>query len=182
MQVREVNTFSPADWPQLGRDAQRTNYSPQQINPPYCYAWKWYGVPMASRAQPVVSAGRLFIGGMDGAMYARDATTGVELWRVQTGGPIRHSAGVLADAVIFSSHDGFTYALNAANGAQLWKTATGPSATAPLIDAARGWAYVASTSGKLTALRASDGVIQWVFDAGAPVLTTPALSSDGSRV
>jgi hypothetical protein len=25
------------DWPQLGRDAQRSNYSPLQVNPPYCY-------------------------------------------------------------------------------------------------------------------------------------------------
>lgn len=178
----DANEVLPADWPQLGRDAQHTNYSPQQVNPPYCYAWKWYGVPMASRAQPVVAAGRLFIGGMDGVIYARDATTGAELWKVQTDGPIRHSAGVLDDTVIFSSHDGFTYALNVVNGAQLWKAATGPSATAPLIDAARGWAYVASTLGKLTALRASDGAVQWTFDAGAPILTSPALSTDGSRV
>ncbi len=115
-------------------------------------------------------------------MYARDATTGAELWKVQTDGPIRHSASVLSNTVIFSSHDGFTYALNAANGAQFWKTATGPSATAPLIDAARGWAYVGSTSGTLTALRASDGAVQWTFDAGAPILTSPALSTDGSRL
>ena len=25
------------DWPQLGRDAQRSNYSPLQVNPPYCW-------------------------------------------------------------------------------------------------------------------------------------------------
>ncbi len=167
----EAGAIAPADWPQLGRDAQRTNYSPQQVNPPYCYAWKWYGVPMASRAQPVVASGRLFIGGMDGVMYARDATTGAELWKVQTGGPIRHSAGVLGGAVVFSSHDGFTYALNAADGALLWKRATGPSATAPLVDESRGWVYVASTAGSLTALRADDGATQWGFDAGAPILT-----------
>lgn len=71
--------IAASDWPQLGRDPQRTNYSPQQINAPYCYAWKWYGVPFASRAQPVVASGRLFIGGMDGKLYARNATTGAPL-------------------------------------------------------------------------------------------------------
>ncbi|MDW8101141.1 MAG: hypothetical protein RML36_16835, partial [Anaerolineae bacterium] len=34
--------YAPGDWPQLARDPQRTNYSPQQVNPPYCYVWKWY--------------------------------------------------------------------------------------------------------------------------------------------
>ena len=27
-------TISAQDWPQLGRDAQRSNYSPIQVNPP----------------------------------------------------------------------------------------------------------------------------------------------------
>jgi hypothetical protein len=170
------------DWPQFGHDAQRTNYTPTQVNAPYCYAWKWYGVPMASRAQAVVVGNRLFIGGMDGALHARDATTGAPLWTYQTGGPIRHSAGVLGAAVIFSSHDGFTYALNVTDGALLWKTATGASATATLVDEVRGWVYAASTYGKLTALNAASGAKQWEFDAGAPILTSPSLSLDGSKV
>ena len=92
------------DWPQLGRDAQRSNYSPLQVNPPYCYIWKWYEVPFASRAQPVVAAGRLFIGGMDGVFYARNASTGAPLWTFAVdGSPIRHSAGVLNDTVVFST-------------------------------------------------------------------------------
>jgi hypothetical protein len=42
------------DWPQLGHDSQRSNATSEQVDPPYCYAWKWYEVPIASRAQPVV--------------------------------------------------------------------------------------------------------------------------------
>lgn len=174
--------IAAGDWPQLGRDPQRTNYSPQQINAPYCYAWKWYGVPFASRAQPVVASGRLFIGGMDGRLYARNATTGAPLWAYQTGGPIRHSPGVLGNTVVTGSHDGYTYALDAATGALLWRTLTGPSATAPLLDEGRNWVYVAATDGFLRALRLSDGAQQWAYNAGAPILTSPSLSADGSRV
>ncbi|MCS7177797.1 MAG: PQQ-binding-like beta-propeller repeat protein [Anaerolineae bacterium] len=174
---------APGDWPQLARDPQRTNYSPQQVNPPYCYIWKWYEVPFASRAQPVVVSGRLFIGGMDGVLYARNASTGASLWTFPgDGSPIRHSAGVMSDTVVFSTHAGNTFALNAADGVLRWQRYTGPSATAPLMDPSRGWVYVASTNGTLTALRLSDGAVMWQHQSDAPILTTPALSRDGSLV
>ncbi|MFN4295077.1 MAG: PQQ-binding-like beta-propeller repeat protein, partial [Thermoflexales bacterium] len=171
------------DWPQIGRDAQRSNYTPLQVNPPYCYVWKWHEAPFASRAQPVVAGGRLFMGSMNGVLYARDAATGASLWTFAgDGSPIRHSAGVLGDTVLFSTHLGNTFALDASNGSLRWQRFTGPSATAPLMDAARGWAFVASTDGALTALRMSDGAVMWQHQSDAPILTTPALSRDGSLV
>jgi len=82
------------NWSQLGSNPQRTGYSPVQVDPPYCYTWKWYEAPIASRAQPVVANGRLFIGSMDGIIYARDASTGAPLWQHQTDGPIRNTGAV----------------------------------------------------------------------------------------
>jgi hypothetical protein len=179
------NTYLPfigvrtgLDWPQLGHDAQRSNYTNEQVDPPYCYTWKWYEVPFASRVQPVVSRGRLFIGGMDGILYARNASTGAPLWSYTTQGPIRHSAAVFVNTVIVSSHDGWTYALNTTNGSLIWKSFTGVSETAPLIDSLRGWVYVASTSGNLTALTITDGKQQWSYTSDEPILTSPALSRD----
>ena len=170
------------DWPQLGHDPQRSNTTSAQVDPPYCYTWKWYEVPIASRAQPVVAGGRLFIGSMDGVLYARDASTGAPLWSFPSQGPIRNSAGVLNDTVVFSSHDGYTYALDAASGAFKWKTLTGASSTAPLMDAARGRVYVGSSNGKLTALNITTGGVVWDYDSGAPILTSPALSVDGQTI
>jgi uncharacterized repeat protein (TIGR01451 family) len=40
------------NWPQLGHDPHRANYTPAQVDPPCCYTWKWDEVPIASRAQP----------------------------------------------------------------------------------------------------------------------------------
>ena len=170
------------DWPQLGHDPQRTNYTSVQVDPPYCYTWKWDEVPIASRAQPVVADGRLFVGSMNGLLYARDASTGAPLWSFASQGPIRHSAGVAGSTVVFSSHDGYTYGLNVANGALQWTANTGPSQTAPLMDEGRGWAYVASSNGKLTALNLANGAQIWQYDSGAPILTSPSLSTDGQTV
>jgi outer membrane lipoprotein-sorting protein len=178
----QVSSTPDVDWPQLGHDSQRTNYTLEQVDPPYCYAWKWYQVPIASRAQPVVSQGKLFIGGMDGTLYARDATTGAPLWDYPTLGPIRHSPAVLTNTVIVSSYDGYTYAFNSSSGKLVWKNHTGPSAAAPLIDTLRRWIYIASTNGQLYALRLSDGKSQWIYDSKAPILTTPSLSQDGQTI
>ena len=143
---------SGLDWPQLAHDAQRTGYTSQQVDPPYCYAWKWNAVPIASRAQPVVKNNHLFIGGMDGRLYARDATSGAPIWNFATAGPIRHAPAASGNMVITGSYDGYTYALAAADGGLFWETFTGSSATAPLIDEARQRVFVASTNGILTAL------------------------------
>ena len=176
-------SLADEDWPQLGRDAQRSNYSPQQVNPPYCYIWKWYEVPFASRAQPVIAAGNLFIGGMDGVFYARNASTGAPLWTFAgDGSPIRHSAAVAGETVVFSTHQGNTFALNVTNGTLRWQSFTGRSATAPLIDAGRNRVIVASTNGRLSALNLSDGSLVWEYDSGAPILTSPALSRDNSLI
>jgi uncharacterized repeat protein (TIGR01451 family) len=173
-------TESDQDWPQAGHDAQRTNVSTVEVDPPYCYAWKWYEAPFASRTQPVISSGRLFIGSMEGTLFARDATTGSPLWRYETSSPIRNSAAVYGGTVvIFTTHAGFTYGLSATGGNLLWKIETGSSSTAPLIDPASGRVYVASSSGKLTALNAQDGSKVWEYQSSAPILTSPALSSDG---
>ena len=170
------------DWPQIGHDSQRTNYTSEQVDPPYCYSWKWYEVPLASRMQPVVSDGRLFIGGMDGKLYAINASTGAPLWNFLTSGPIRQSAAVMQDKVFFSSHDGYTYALGVVSGKFLWKTFTGSSSTAPLLDYNRDWVYVASSNGILTALNSANGSQVWVYDFGAPILTTPALSENNQTI
>jgi uncharacterized repeat protein (TIGR01451 family) len=170
-----------SDWPQLQHDPQRTGYTPSEVRPPYTYLWKWNEVPFANRTQPVVAGGRLFIGGLDGVMYARDAQTGAPLWAFATGGPIRHSAAVYAGQVFFGSHDGSVYALDAGTGALNWQfqTATG-IATAPAV--ANDTVYIGSTSGVFYALNTNGGSLRWSCDIGAPILTSAALSVDGNTV
>jgi len=169
------------DWPQLQHDAQRTGYTPEEVQPPYTYLWKWNEVPFASRTQPVVAGGRLFIGGLDGVLYARDARTGAPVWSFATAGPIRHSAAVYNGRVFFGSHDGKVYALDAARGTLCWQFQTGAGvATAPAV--ANDTVYIGSTDGVFYALNTSNGSAHWRYDVGVPILTSAALSVDGNTV
>ncbi len=169
------------DWPQLQHDPQRTGYTPEEVRPPYVYLWKWNEVPFAGRTQPVVAGGRLFIGGLDGKMYARDAQTGAPLWSFATAGPIRHSAAVYEGRVFFGSHDGKVYAIDATLGDMSWEFQTGAGiATAPAV--ANDTVYIGSTGGVFYALNTNTGNLRWSHDVGTPILTSAALSVDGDTV
>lgn len=179
--VNSINAQGSGDWPQLQHDPQHTGYTTGEVRPPYVYLWKWNEVPLASRTQPVVAGGRLFIGGLNGVMYARDAQTGAPLWSFTTAGPIRHSAAVYAGRVFFGSHDGKVYALDAAQGTLIWQYQTGSGiVVAPAV--ANDTVYIGSTDGVFYALNTNDGGLRWSYGVGAPILTSAALSVDGSTV
>jgi len=176
-----ISAQESGDWPQLQHDPQRTGYTPNKVDPPYTYLWKWNEVPFATRTQPVVADGRLFIGGLDGVMYARDAQTGAPLWTFATAGPIRHSAAVYEGQIFFGSHDGRIYALNAAQGTLNWQFQTDSGiVTAPAV--ANHTVYIGSTDGVFYALNTNDGTLRWSYNVGAPILTSAALSVDGNTV
>ncbi|MFZ5917182.1 MAG: PQQ-binding-like beta-propeller repeat protein [Chloroflexota bacterium] len=174
-----VSAQADDDWPQLQHDPQRTGYAPTEVRPPYTYLWKWNQVPFASRTQPVVADNRLFIGGLDGIMYARNALTGAPIWSFSTEGPIRHSAAAYEGRVFFGSHDGNVYAIDAAQGSLAWQFQTGGGiATAPAV--VNDTVYIGSTDGLFYALNSATGALRWSYDVGAPILTSAALSVDGS--
>jgi outer membrane protein assembly factor BamB len=175
------------DWPQLQRDPQHTGTSPQQVNPPYRYYWRWNEAPFASRTQPVVADNRLFIGSLNGRMYALDADQDAGggaptvLWSRDVGAPIRDTAAVYNGRVYFGAYDGWVHALDAANGNIVWSFLTGGGvAAAPVVD--NGVVYIGSTDGLFYALDAVTGQLRWTYNAGAPILTSAALSADGLTV
>lgn len=176
-----------ADWPQLQYDAQRTGAAPQPVAGPYRFYWRWNAVPLASRIQPVVAANRLFIGSINGTMYALDAdqdangNTPSVLWSRDLGSPIRAGAAVVGDTVIVGTRLGDIYGLDAANGQVRWIFPTGAAITAaPLVTSDT--AYLGTSGGVLYALAVADGALRWNYRAGWPILSAAALSADGTTV
>ena len=74
---------------------------------------------------PIVFDGRVYAGNRDGYFYCLDAQSGALVWRFKTGGPIRFSAAMDAQRVIyFASQDMHAYALRDAGtaGQLVWKS------------------------------------------------------------
>lgn len=177
------------DWPQLAHDARRTGWSAEFVEGPYRFTWRWTGVPFASRAQPVVVGERLYMGALDGAMYAVAALDDNRggpptiAWRTDLGSPIRAGAAVDGDIVVVGTHDGRVVGLHRGNGEVQWSFATGGAILAsPAID--DGVAYLGSADGTFYALRTADGSVVWERPIGPPILGSAAVgeTAGGKRV
>jgi len=76
------------------------------------------------KSSPVVSGGKVYIGSLDGYLYALDANNGGIVWRVKTDGQIESSPAVADGAVYFTAEEptaGALYKLDANSGALIWK-------------------------------------------------------------
>ena len=171
-----------ADWPQLGNGPQHLGYSPEKLRPPLKLKWNVQFQPerLYPALQPVVAAGRVFLGTERGNLYAVDAATAKRLWKFPPGadehvGPILHTAGVEGGRVFFASMDGCVYALEAESGKLAWKfgwPGCGGFSTAVLL--AEGMVFAASRRGSLFRIRQADGKCPWVVHTGVPLLQSLA--------
>jgi outer membrane protein assembly factor BamB len=91
-------------------------------------------------------------GSEDGTVYAVDADTGQERWRVSAGGAVVSSPALVGDVVALGSDDGTVYGLDPASGRQRWTYRAGGPVEAPVVVGDGGILYVASRDGALAAL------------------------------
>ncbi len=115
-------------------------------------------VPKAfSYAGPVIKDGVLYVGNLDGYMYAINTADGSLKWRFKTGGGITSSALVADGVVYFGSKDDSVYAVDAASGTKLiWKFQTGGDVlSSPKIH--DGVVWVGSNDKKMYSIDAKTG-------------------------
>lgn len=132
-----------------------------------------------SYSSPVIAAGVLYIGNLDGHIYALGVSDGRLLWRFATGAAVT-STPIVAERILYTgSNDTVIYALelSTAEGTApsvLWQYATRDwvNSTAALAD---GVLYVGSNDRHVYALAAQTGAFLWRFETKGPVVSTPAV-------
>ena len=70
--------------------------------------------------QPTVADGRLYIGNMNGMVYALDASSGCTLWSYRARTHVRSSIVIAGDILVFADYETNVYALEANSGSLLW--------------------------------------------------------------
>jgi arylsulfatase A-like enzyme len=111
------------DWPMLAHDPARSGTTAFELRPPFERKWHRFFADegLMAGVQPVVAAGRVFIGSLAGILHAIDSETGRDLWTFRAGGAVLHAAAVADARVFFGAADGRLYALDAARGTLLWR-------------------------------------------------------------
>jgi hypothetical protein len=125
-------------------------------------------ITIAHTVQPVVSAGRVFAGSMDGKAFAIDAESGSTLWSADIPGGTIVTAAVAGTVVLFATLRGALHAFDVADGSAKWTRDLGRSVTcAPCV--ANGRVAVADHGGVARCFDAQSGALLWERRLPAPV-------------
>ena len=148
------------DWSLANHDAARTGRTLDEPKPPYRVEWvrQFPNELMTTRVEPIVAAGRLYVGTYAGRMHSLEGATGDEAWTAQLDGPILHSAACVEGICVTATAAGTVYGLKPADGTVLWRTPLGDHGfdTTPLIvNHLVVWAAVAARSSASTCTPAS---------------------------
>lgn len=136
------------------------------------------------RSSPAVVDGRVFFGSFDGKVYALEASTGRQVWAVDTNTPnvswhaVQGSCAVSEGIVYVGSRSTFFYGLDAATGKMLWRHSHKGS-WVPSSPAVRdGIAYVGQSEPKKITAIDSKGRVLWVTTSKNHTFSSPALAGD----
>jgi outer membrane protein assembly factor BamB len=168
------------DWPTWQHDGARTGRTtefakvkkfPDQPGA----AWKFsFPERVHFRTQPIVVGGVVYVGCMDGNLYAFKGRAGERLWTFAADGEITNAPTVDRGVVIFGTIAGSVYGVDAKEGRELWKRATGgPVMSSPAVEGGR--AFIASFDGKLHAFDVRTGKELWSLATGNKIVQSPAV-------
>ena len=127
---------------------------------------------LAFSAGPVVGRDKIVLGTSNAEVVAYNAADGALLWKTSVSSEILALPRIASDIVVVRSSDGRITALDEKNGATLW---THERSTPALSLRSRGSPVIADNlvidgyaSGKLIALKLSDGKLEWEATVALP--------------
>jgi len=153
----------------------RTQYSP---GVPFDYVWhqEYWSELIATEAEPIVAEGLVFFGTFAGNLRALDADTGLEVWKLDLGAPIRHSPAYTAGQLFAATMGGKVVAVEAKTGKEAWTFQAlkrGGFVASPAIYS--GCVFIGDRAGDLYALDCAKGTVKWRTGLGAMIQQTAAL-------
>ncbi len=129
------------------------------------------------QSSPAVANGRVFVGSRDGFLYAVDAASGRQLWRVDHQMSWVNTSPAVSGDLVFagSSDERFIQAVDVATGKERWRVTTERAVwSSPAI--AENHVYVGDGSGTIYALDRATGQERWRHKAGRRILSSPTLA------
>jgi outer membrane protein assembly factor BamB len=176
------------NWPEFGYNALGQRANPYETTLTMSNvgnleeAWS-YTTGAAIDSSPAIVNGVVYVGSIDGSVYALNAATGNLKWSAATGGAVISSPAVAGGSVYVGSANGTVYAFNAATGAVKWSddlSILEPSGLYGSPTVSNGIVYIGGNSGNLYALNASSGFSNWAAPTGGNIESAPVAS--GGRV
>ena len=184
-QLNEPAVFGGAQWPVFRSDSSLRGAAEGNLPDRLALVWR-LETEGAITSTPVAAAGTVFVGSMDGHLYAADLATGHLRWRFEANNAIQ-AAPLIADGTVYvGAESGTLYAIDAEDGAEIWTfSATGKilGSANTFLDTQTGKRriVVGSYDNYLYCLDARDGQLIWKHQAGNYIHGAPAIA-DGAAI
>ena len=124
-----------------------------------------------------IAAGTVYIGTLDGCLYAINLEDGLLKWKYQTSGEIKSSPTVISNVVYFGDSMGVFHAVDAQTGESIWTFETEAEIISS-ANVAQDRLLFGSYDQFLYCLSAEDGSLAWKFETEGYVHGTPAIVND----
>lgn len=112
---------SPGSWnDRYVRDVNLTRSQVAGMKLKWSFVFPDTGPFTSAGSEPTVVDGRLYIGNLNGMVYALDAKTGCTYWSFKARTHVRSNIAVWGDALVFADYETNVYALAAETGALRW--------------------------------------------------------------
>lgn len=108
-----------SDWPIFRGDSRLSGVASQTLADELVPLWV-FEVPEGIESSATVADGVVYVGGLDGGLYAIDLSTGKLRWRHEAGAEIKSSPSVLGKTVFFGDGNGTFHAVDTETGAARW--------------------------------------------------------------
>lgn len=110
-----------ADWPMFRGDSQSTGVARSKLPNDLELLWKFAVPKGAFEGTPAIVAGVVYIGDLDGSLYALDLATGEQKWVQKLEGGFTASPAVRDGLIFIGDYDGRFYCVRAEDGKLLWQ-------------------------------------------------------------
>ncbi len=179
---------APADaWPMARGCAAGTGRSAMRIAVPLAEHWQRSFDKTAFGAVPVIAAGTIYVGDLDGAFHALDLETGVTRWSFKAEAAGFSSAAAVSldervPLVVVGDDTGVVRAFDRSKGTVEWEYETdgeisgGPTIVAAESDSDQPRVFVGSQDASLACLHLADGALHWKHSIADQIRCSPTIA------
>ena len=171
--VSSVSASEKGQWTHWRGNAQQTGVAqgtlPDKLRPLWTFQ-----IPEGIESSAAIAEGTVFIGGLDGFLYALSLESGQVKWKYKAEEEIKSSPSYRQGVIYFGDEMGTFHALDAATGKARWtfKTEGGITSSANFAGSR---VLFGSYDNFLYCLNIADGSLAWKLETGGYVHATPGI-------